>query len=416
MSTKGPDEADNVINNHLIKMAVEKIKSLPIPAPIKGQTDYKEEIIQILTAVDKTNFIESDKESGLIEMLNGLLEDPPIQLKNFTTQFSDLLTSLQTEQAARFTKTTHNQPKKSLLKNDTRKRSLNQMFDLESNTERQYLLEDGRKLNYNTKAFREEERQKYQAKRTPDEQGASQLKQYGNHPPVNNEAEYFEGGWLSRASMQEVEEYFDELGDFESSNITRNQDGTYLLTTFTENDKNRGRSVYNQTEMNDIIAGFSLQKQLCDLLHGDERGAKFRYYTRAYQTTLDLYSPDEREITSMIAALRSLNMQISEPDKYEGVQRVCTTMEEIHKVLNEHPYGFFLPLGAAYHKALEAASDSEDVMLHDFAGTTLADSGDAVLQDLDGNPVSEFSDIDLSDSDDEVVPDHEVETPAKPKP
>lgn len=411
MGTKGPNNPQEAaIHNPLIKIAVAKISSMPIPRPSDEQVNYKETMLSMFIELDGTSFLESEKENALIEAIESIVESTPAELLKFKSEFAQVLSLLKTEQEKRLKAPLPEAPTKGILKNkENRKKSLNQLFDLEKNTEVHFFIEEGRQLNYSTNDFREGERQKYKEKRTPDEKGNVQLKTFGNNPPLTPEAKPFKEKWLTHRALQEVEKYFEQLGEYESYNITLNQDGSYQLVAFTESEQRSTKINYSKDEMNDIVAGFLFQKQLCYVLNGDQREAKFRYYTRAYQTALDIYSPDEREIASMIAALRSLNMEISEPDKYEGVQRVFITMEQIHKVLKEHPRGFFLPLGAAYLNALEAASDPEDSMLHDFSGTALADSGDVVFEDPADKAASEFTEVDLSASDDEALP-------AKPKP
>ncbi|MGE3319186.1 MAG: hypothetical protein AB7I18_07795 [Candidatus Berkiella sp.] len=347
------------VQNNLIELAIEKISNIPMQFQ-PGQTDYKINVINVLKQINQSNFLDSDKDRLLIVVLEVVVEADQKEIKAFRKEFGEILDLLNEAREKKLQPILQKEsPKKSALKNEnSRKKGINVQFNLDKNTEAAFHLEQGRELSVSTKEFKQGERDKYQAKRTPDEKGEVKLKRFGENPPVAPQAKPYQGRWMPEGNLKELQTYFESPKKVEAANITLNQDGTYRVEIFKANSKVPKRYNYDLDEMHDMLFGSRLQNHLNEAL-GQNHPVTFTYFGRENYATFDIENLNDDQLISLLAALVELKFNLQEEDIEalpDNQHRLYLRQEDILNALIDHP-SLLQDLKNNYEQALQVVAE-----------------------------------------------------------
>jgi len=397
MGTQGPSEPPKfvsiLIRNELIKQAFDKVIGLPMKDQ-SGNTNYKIGMLRVMRHLDTSEFLESEKELALINLLEIVSTSKLQEIAEHRSEFVSLLNELNSIREANAKAVQKSAPKKGILKDaQSKRKDYKVQFDMQRNTEATFIIEKGRKISYSTEEFKQGERDKYRAKRTPNEAGEVQLKSYGLNPPLSKKSPLYQGRRMPEKCLKELVDFFESVEDVETVNITLKEDGTYQIQAFTS-DSNRPTNInYDMEEMYQLLFGYRFQKHLSEVLTGYQRRVDFFYHGKENYAVIECESPVEDELNAMLAAILALDIKLEDDDiEVENNRyKIYLKYNDIRNALIDHPM-LSEDVKEYYQQALEMAaeeakepddSESSELSNEEHSDSSAADPGQASKSEED---------------------------------
>lgn len=349
-------------SDNLFELAMNEISKLPMkPAP--GQTNYQTNLIRALKQLNDSNQLEFEKEKLLIALLERVVVVDRKEINENRKELTAILQLLKETRDKKLKSISRRAPpqKSALKKEGGRKKGINAQFDLGKNTEASFFLEEGRALSASTEQFKQEEREKYRAKRTPNEKGEVQLRSFGDNPPRNPLTKPYKGQWLSDSNLKELQEYFESLKNVEAANLTVNQDGTYKVEIYNKNKEYPTRADFDLDEMYQLLFGNRFEKYLRNAL-GDNHPVKFSHSDREDYALLDFKNLDDDKLVAVLTLLLELNIEIKNDDiepLENNKHRIHVTHKDILNALIDH-HSLLEDIKDYYEKTLQLVQGSPD--------------------------------------------------------